>query len=193
MDFETKLNKELPWSQKFREESCHEHTSYHDHLGTSVSSGRIAYHVLHADYCWENGGVIVNARRLISLDKKFKQKEKDIILYQIVRKGQILLSRFGGPAGYVYKNGLITNTYYFINGKLIKPGAYWIKITKRSNIYKQKKRGNVLYFKSKLSGVPYPYSYSLRHKRLIWKLNGKKVTVSEFWKDWEQRFVGLRQ
>jgi len=191
MDFETKLNKELPWSQKFREESCHQHTSYHDEMGVPVTSGRITYKVLHADYCWEDGRVIVNSRKLISLNNRLIENEKDIVMYNMVHNAQRLLNRLGGPAAYLYKNDRITDTHYYLNDERINPGAYWLSITKQSNIYKQKKRGNVFYFKSKFKDIPCPYSYSPRYQRFIWKLNGKKVTISEFWKNWEQRFVCL--
>lgn len=188
MNFEQKLNNDLPWSQKFRDEYRFEDNSF------------VA----------EDGIVQVRAFSYETPDRRFKcfvthfdrkkdEEGYDFIQFDYRRKDQSVSgkiysesSRVGGPSFYRLVNGEIVDIEYWLHGQKVPPSWYWVKLcTSVVKHFEADWRNDVVYFKSKSGKLPCPHSYDIKRQRFTYKIGKRKVTVSDFWKHWEQRFVNI--
>lgn len=188
MDFEKKVSNELPWSQKFRDVWNSTESSFDAGDGIKqvrsfdyeAPDRRFKCFVLHYDRDKGEKGY-----DFIQID--YRRREQDI-------NGQVfsLQSRVGGPSFYRIVNDEIVEIEYWLGGQRVQPAKYWTYLcTQLVKHYETEWRNNVVYFKSKNGKVPCPYCYIIKRKQFVYKLGKKRVTVSDFWKHWEQRFVNI--
>ena len=178
MNFQDKLETELPWSQKFREYPVVAEV-YRNRHGGLVYPFRYEY-----DYQIDDS----NSAQIVTFgDSEFVSYfSKDVF-------GNMHLDRLGGPATYKTKRGAITSFHYLLGGLRISPYEYWKLI--HSEIYKGTyefhQHSNELVF-IKPKELPGPYSYNDKAKRFTWKLNGHRVSASQYWRCIETTFTTLR-
>lgn len=121
---------------------------------------------------------------------EFELRDDEKIRYYI--EYSISSGRVFAPYQYVigHDGKLYRFKWRFVPRKSHSLFEYWKICLDRYKEYfelKQISRGKFLVSSNR--SIPHPDTINMRTRRLTWRLNGKCVTISDYFREWEQRYI----
>ena len=121
---------------------------------------------------------------------RFELRDVERVMYYI--EYSISRGRVFAPCQYIidHDGKLDRFKWRFVMRKSHSVFDYWkICLDRYKEYFELTQISRAKYLINSTRSIPHPDTINVRTRRLTWRLNGKCVTISDYFREWEQRYV----